>query len=205
MISSKATRDKLKDVSLKFYCHQFSRGVQAGRPLSRRWVFAEQCLCTGDPAKICDHTRLYRIQFWETPDEEAAKLQKDWADRIGVFFSDGPNNIHVPPHFLDVLWTAAVAADGVLRSIELKVQEHKPVGWAVFEATFKEHQEPFELPVGSMSRPLRAPRDNPTVVELRALREQLRSIESSLRWIETSVLSSVQHQRERDDQGEPAE
>jgi hypothetical protein len=59
----------------------------------------------------------------------------------------------------------------------LSVQPQKGGGWAVFEATLKEEiAEPFELPVDKRSRPkISPPRADPTVVELRGVRAQLRS------------------------------
>jgi hypothetical protein len=187
MISSSkempSTRDILKDEFLNFNCYQFSRGVKTGRPLSRRWVSAEQCLCTRDTPKICDPSRLYSIHFYETSNEEEANKQKDLerypdisADRIGVFSpDDGDSFIYVPPQFLDTLWTAALAADGVLRSIQLSVQPQKADRWAVFETTLKEEiAETFELPVDKRLRPkVGPPRADPIVVELGAMRAQL--------------------------------
>jgi hypothetical protein len=181
-----STRDILKDQYLTFNCYQFSRGVKSGRPLSHRWVSAEQCLCTHDSVRICDPGRLYNLRFYETSNEWEAVHQKEIIgtypdippDRIGVFRADGETSlVSVPPDFLDVLWNAALAADGVLRSISLSVQPQKGGGWAVFEATLKEEiAEPFELPVDKRSRPkISPPRADPTVVELRGVRAQLRS------------------------------
>ena len=179
------TRDILEDQFLNFNCYQFSRGIKAGRPLSGRWVCAEQCLCTRDTPEICDRTRLYTVCFYETSDKEEAEKQKRLSekypdtprDRIGVFQPDREITfIYIPSHFLDVLWAAAIAADGVLRSIQLSVQPQKSGGWAVFEASLKEEiAEPFELPVDKHSRPkVGAPRAEPAVIELRAVRAQLR-------------------------------
>jgi hypothetical protein len=136
MISSKetpSTRDILKDEFLNFNCYQFSRGIKAGRPASSREVSAEQCVCTRDTSKICDPSQLYSLCFFETSDEQEAENQKRLSkypdippDRIGVFDPDGKTSfIYVPPDFLEALWTAAIAADGVLRSIQLKVQPQK--------------------------------------------------------------------------------
>jgi hypothetical protein len=187
MTSSKAARDILEDHSVTFNCYQLSRGVRTRRPLSRRWVYAEQCLCTQDTTETCDTSKLYNITFYEASDEEAAKLQGDMEkypdiplDRIGVLHPDGePNLVHVPSDFMDVLWGAAVEADGVLRSITLTVQPQKQEGtWAVFEVTLSEQiAEPFELPVDKSFRPkVSPPRASQMVVELQAVRAQLRAL-----------------------------
>jgi len=179
--ATSSTRDFLKDQLLTFNCYQFSRGVRATRPLSRRWVSAGQCLCTHDPDKICDPSRLYDLHFNESSDEEAANELKEInerfpdipPDRIGVFNPDGEMSfIYVPPHFMDVLWSAAIAADGVLRSVSLTAQPQGERRWAVFEATLNERiAEPFELPIDKSGRPKAIPpRANPVVAELRALR-----------------------------------
>jgi hypothetical protein len=94
-------------------------------------------------------------------------------DRIGIFNpNEDLNFINVPTEFLNVLWKAAIAADGVLRSIQLTVQPQKGGSWAVFEAYLKEEiAETFELPVDKQSRPkIGPPRADPVVAELRALR-----------------------------------
>jgi hypothetical protein len=187
MISATATssaRDVLEDQFLNFNCYKFSRGINAGRPLSSRTVSAEECLCTRDTTKICDSDFLYSFHFRETTDEEQAERQRDTSekypdispDRIGVFRPNTETFIHVPPHFLDVLWRAALAADGVLRSIQLTVQPQKGGGWAVFEVYLKEEiAETFELPVDKHSRPKAGPpRANPVVIELREMRAWLR-------------------------------
>src|SRR5262249_52105873 len=126
----------------------FSHGMKSGRPLSRRWVVAEQCSCiahTPSPRSsrrdAIDLSQLYSIQFYETSDEEEANHQKEmknipdvFPDRIGVFKPDGyPSTIFVPPHFLDVLWSAALTAGGVARTIKLAVQPEKEGRLAVFE------------------------------------------------------------------------
>jgi len=186
MASANGSRDILNDHFLNFNCYQFSRGIRAGRPLSHRWVSAEQCLCTRDTAKICERNRSYSFSFSETSDEQEAEHQKNLSerfsdipyDRIGVFHPDGRETfITVPPHFLDALWTAAIAADGVLRSIQLSVQPQERADWAVFEASLKEEiAESFELPHDKNSRPLIGPpRVQPMVTELRAVQALLRS------------------------------
>jgi hypothetical protein len=73
---------------------------------------------------------LYSLYFYETSDEEEAENQKEC---IGVFRPGETSFIYVPPDFLEALWTAAIAADGVLRSIQLTVQPQKGGHWAVFE------------------------------------------------------------------------
>jgi hypothetical protein len=97
-------------------------------------------------------------------------------DRIGVFLPDDKfNSINVPSESLNVLWKAAIAADGVLRSIQLTVQQQRGGSWAVFEAHLKEEiTETFELPVDKQSRPkIGPPRPDPTLLELRLIRERL--------------------------------
>jgi hypothetical protein len=193
MISSSkgtpSTRDILEDRLLTFNCGQFARGITASRPLSHRWVTAKECLCTHDTREICDPTRLYNLQFYELSDEAMAQRQRDLSekypdtppDQIGVFQPDGgPTSIFVPPHFLDVLWNAALAADGVLRSITLTAQPRKRGGWSIFDVSLSEEMaEFFEWPLDKNSNPKFAPpRNDPAVVELRAVREQLRW----LRW-----------------------
>jgi len=162
MISSKgtpSTRDILEDQHLTFNCHQFSHGVKAGRPLSRRWVVAKQCSCiahTPSPRSsrrdAVDLSQSYSIHFYETSDEEEANHQRQMSekypdilpDRIGVFHSDGdPAMIYVPPRFLDVLWSAALTAGGVARSINLAVQPQKEGDLAVFEVELIE--QPLKL------------------------------------------------------------
>ena len=182
--SKEMTRDILKDQHLTFVCYHLSRGVRAKQPLSRRrrWVSANDCVCTRDTKEICDPTRLYSFAFYETLDEEGAEqmdlFQKDTPrDRIGVFDPDsGPTLIRVPTHFLDLLWDAGLAADGVLRSIEITIQSQNPGGWAIFEASFNEKfAEPFDWPLDKNLRPKVAPPPaDPTVVELRVLRTRLR-------------------------------
>jgi hypothetical protein len=193
---------------LKFNCYQFSRGVEAGRPLyrslARRWVSADKCLCTDDSANICDRGVLYGLLFGEDiSDEERAKYQKKdeerakmWdevrakyqvqfekgpeipPDRIGAFsLNYHRGNIGVPRHFMDALWAAAVAADGVLRRVELVIQQHNSEVWNIFEASFTEElAEPFDLPTDKELRPkVGPPRADPVVLELRALGLKARS------------------------------
>jgi hypothetical protein len=120
--STPPNRDTLQDQRFAFNCGQFARGITAGRPLSHRWVTAKECLCTDDTPEICDPTRLYNLNFYELSDEAMAQRQRDLSekypdippDQIGVF-DDGSTSIFVPPHFMDVVWNAALAADGVLR------------------------------------------------------------------------------------------
>jgi hypothetical protein len=180
-----STRDILEDRVLHFNCYEFTRGVKVGRPLSRRWVSAEQCLCTRDTAEICDASILYSLQFHETSGEEEAKYRKETyekrpdipPDRIGAFsLNNNYCNISVPPHFMDALWTAALAADGVLRSIQLSIQPFNSEIWNVFEATFKEElAEPFELPTDKQSHPkVGPPRVDPVIGELRRVQALLR-------------------------------
>lgn len=178
------TRDVQKDEHLTFVCYHLSRGVRAERPLSRRhrWVSANNCVCTHDTKQICDATRLYSFAFYETSDEDEAEqtdlFEKDTLlDRIGVFEPDkGPTLIRVPTHFLDLLWNAGIAADGVLRSIEITIQAQNRGGWAIFDASFNERlAQPFDWPLDKNSRPKVAPPPvGPAVVELRNLRARLR-------------------------------
>ncbi|MFY9841207.1 MAG: hypothetical protein WAK55_33005 [Xanthobacteraceae bacterium] len=96
-------------------------------------------------------------------------------DRIGAFsLNHNHGSIEVPPHFMDALWSAALAADCALRRIELVIQEHNSEVWNVFEATLTEElAEPFELPTDKQSRPkLGPPRANPVLLELQALLSQ---------------------------------
>ena len=188
MVSLK--RDILGDERLTFNCYQMSRYVRAARPVSRRGVSAEQCLCTDDRQKICEPGLSYSFDFFETSDEEEETDQKTTSernldippDRIGVFFPDGRDSrIHVPCDFMESLWAAAVAADGVLRSFTISIQPQGREGlekglWAVFEVTLNEMiAEPFELPVDKHFQPkISPPRAEPAVVELRALRRELR-------------------------------
>ena len=181
--SKEITRDILKDQHLTFVCYHLSRGVSAKRPLSRRrrWVSANDCACTRDTKEICDPTRLYSFAFYETSDEEGEQMdlfEKDAPpDRIGVFDPDrAPTLIRVPTHFLDLLWNAGLAADGVLRSIEMIIQSQNRGGWAIFEASFNEkYVEPFNWPLDKNLRPkIGPPPADPTVVELRELRTRLR-------------------------------
>ena len=147
-------------------------------------------MCTDDREKICAPGLLYSFDFSETSDEEEESSQKRTSertldippDRIGVFFPNGENSrIHVPCDFMESLWAAAVAADGVLRSFTISIQPQGREGlekglWAVFEVTLNEMiAEPFELPVDKHFQPkISPPRAEPAVVELRALRRELR-------------------------------
>jgi hypothetical protein len=146
---------------------------------------------------------MYTIGFYERSDEEEAKHQQDVSeknpdippDRIGAFQLDREFNglISVPPHFLDVLWNAALAADGVLRSISLTVQPQKRGGWAVFEVTLSEAIAD-ELPFDKGGRPkVISPRADPVVAELRALklRPQWRSWVSGIAVIAAGVLVAL--------------
>ena len=148
MVSSTGTssRRKSQDQWLTFNCYQFSRGVTAERPRSRRWVSAEQCLCTHDPDKILDATLPYKIFFIEMSEDEETQERKRleelrWPpDHIGVLnLGIGRESwINVPSDFMDLLWTAAIAADGVLRSIELTVQQQPEGRLVIFEVRFSE-------------------------------------------------------------------
>ena len=183
-LSVKQTRDVLNDQHLTFVCYQLSRGARAERPLTRRhrWVSANDCVCTRDTKEICDPTRLYSFAFFETSDEEEAQqmdlFERDTpSDRIGVFDPEkGATLIRVPDHFMDLLWNAGLAVEGVLRSIEITVQPQNRGGWAIFEASFSEkHVAPFTWPLDKNSRPkVASPPADPMVVELRALRTRLR-------------------------------
>jgi hypothetical protein len=146
--------------------------------MSRRWVSADQCLCTHDEQRICDPGQLYSICFYETSDDEEAKNRQQLfeqyphipADRIGVFdpSGGGTNLIYVPPHFLDLLWTTAVAGGGVLRSISLSLQPQDNERLAVVEAILHEEiTEPFRPPKASQ------PRTGDPAVELRGRRTLL--------------------------------
>jgi len=184
MVSSTGTsptRNILKDQWLTFNCYEFSRRVSAGRPRSRRWVSADKCLCTRDPGKILDATLPYTIFFVEMSEEEERQEKKrleglGWPpDHIGVLNLgiDGDSWVNVPSDFMDLLWTAAIAADGVLRSIELTVQQQQPEErLVIFEVRFSEKMgEPFKVQYDKRSRPIiTPPRADPVVAELRALR-----------------------------------
>lgn len=161
--SQETTRDIAQGRYLTFSCPHFSRGARAGRPMSRRWVSADQCLCTHDEQGICDPSQPYNICFYETSDDEEVKNRQQLceqyphipADRIGVFDPGGGgiNLIYVPSHFLDLLWTTAVAAGGVLCSISLSVQPQDNERWAVVEAILHEEiTEPFRPPKTSPPR-----------------------------------------------------
>jgi hypothetical protein len=122
--------------------------------MSRRWVSADQCLCTHDEQGLCDPSRLYSFCFYETSDDEVVKNRQQLfeqyphipADRIGEFDpSGGTNLIYVPSHFLDLLWTMAVATGAVLRSVSLSLQPQHNERWAVVEAIIHEEvTEPFK-------------------------------------------------------------
>jgi len=184
-----STRDILEDQWLTFNCYHFSRHMRSGHPLSRRWVSAEQCLCTND-TEICQPGQLYAFWFYEISAEELANHQKETSkrnpdippDRIGVFRPDGEHStIYVPSDFLEELWAAATAADGVLRRITISIQPQGREGlekglWAVFEVALDQQiAEPFELSMDKHFRPkIGPPRADPAVVELRALRAELR-------------------------------
>jgi len=182
MVSSAGTssRRKSQDQWLTFNCYQFSRGVTAERPRSRRWVRAEECLCTDDPDKISDATLLQTISFHEVSEEEETQEKKEleehgWPpDFIGIL-GGAQSWVNVPSDFFDLLWSAATAADGVLRSITLKVQRHED-RWIVFEVGLSEKMgEPFKVQYDRRSRPILTPsRDDPVVRELRAVRAQLK-------------------------------
>jgi hypothetical protein len=113
-------------------------------------------------------------------------------DRIGVF-DDKFNSINVPSDFLNVLWNAAIAADGVLRSIQLTVQPQKDGRWAIIEVHLKEEiAEPFELPFDKGGRPkVILPRANPVVAELRAPKLRGRSWVSGIAIIAAGVLVAL--------------
>jgi hypothetical protein len=85
--------------------------------------------------------------------------------------------IYMRPQFLDTLWDAALAADGVLRSITLSGQPQDKEHWAIFEISLNENiEDHFELAFDKGVRPkISPPRADPAVVELRGLRAQLRS------------------------------
>jgi hypothetical protein len=173
-----STRKILQDRHLIFNCFQFSRGATAERPRSRRWVSADQCRCTHDPNKILDATLAYTIHFREASEEEEAQEKKESEkygmppDCIGEFESVQGSWINVPSDFLDLLWAAAIAADGVLRSIELTVQRQGGERWAIFEVRFSEKMgEPFEVQYDKRSRATIIP-PHPVVRELRAQRKR---------------------------------
>jgi hypothetical protein len=95
MVSASATsstRDVLEDRFLTFNCYKFSRGINATRPLSRRWVLAEECLCTRDTTdKICDRNTSYSLHFRETTEEEVSEIMNRITDPdipwiVSVFF-----------------------------------------------------------------------------------------------------------------------
>ena len=147
-----------KITTLKFECFEFSRYMSAGRTMYPRGVSAEQCQCTDDPERICDSTSGFTLIFQETPDEkQAATIEEEHKELVELFKksaaeveSDYPANgigsfhpiektgyIHVPPRFLDNLWEAALAADGVLRLISLTIQPQEG-GWAVLGVHLRE-------------------------------------------------------------------
>jgi hypothetical protein len=153
---------------------------------------------------------LYGLWLGEISDEERAKYQKENeerakyqqkgpeipADRIGAFsLRHNRVNIDVPPHFMDALWTAALATDGALRRIELIIGQLDSEVWNVFEATLTEElAEPFELPVDEGGRrKVMPPRADPVVAELRALklRPQWRSWVSGIAIIAAGVLLAL--------------
>jgi hypothetical protein len=144
---------------LTFHCRDFSRTLRSGRPRSRREVVAEDCSCPRPPEEgICDPTYSYTMNIWEVEDEAHEEEKKRgvelgiYPERIGVFIpSDGVARIFVPPSFMNVLWDAALAADGGLRSIDLEVkrQRHRSgkatsqekVMWAVIGISLRERIE----------------------------------------------------------------
>jgi hypothetical protein len=180
MVSAKA-RNILKNQWLTFNCYQFSRGVTAGRPRSRRWVAADKCVCTRASDKDFDDALLHTIFFREVSEEEETEARKQSEEygglshEIGVLRNDGEAQVNVPSDFLDFLWAGAIAADGVLRSISLAVQRHENY-WVISEVRLDEKMgEPFEVQYDKRSRPkISPPRDDPVVRELRAVRTQLK-------------------------------
>jgi hypothetical protein len=179
--STASTRDILNDQLLTFSCRDFSRGMRSERPKSRRWVSAEQCLCTNDTDKICDPTYLYTLVIYELSDEEVeehARRNEEISrrnpgippDRIGVL-SKRHTIIYVPSDFLDVLWAAAVAADGVRRSIQLTVQPQDEERWAIFGVTLDERfAEAGEVTYKGDRPQLAPPRAHPVVNIVNELR-----------------------------------
>jgi hypothetical protein len=136
----------------------------------------------------------------EEETQERKRLEElGWPpDHIGVLnFGIGPESwINVPSDFMDLLWTAALAADGVLRSIELTVQQQQPEErLVIFEVRFSEKMgEPFKVQYDRRSRPIiTPPRADPVVAELRALklRPQWRSWVSGIAIIAAGVLLAL--------------
>jgi hypothetical protein len=136
--------------------------------------------------EICSRNVLYELFITEIWDEEAEEKRSEISskypdippDRIGAFNPEEGNAfINVPPRFMDVLWTAAVAADGVIRSIDLRVQ---PQGqskqhWAIFDISLSERiADIHELGFDKNGDPkVSPPRPDPAVIELRGMRARL--------------------------------
>jgi hypothetical protein len=183
--------------------HEFSRYVHAGR---RRTVTASKCLCTWQSAKICDRTQLYEINFrpqatrlifWKETDTLYRAFDREktegpdvWPpDRIGAFVpadeeGKGYANIDVPPQLMDLLWEAALAADGVIRKITLyvKPQKAKAGYWWVFSVTLHENiWDDVELLVDAPKES--PPRPNPAVVELRSVQAELKGVQAELKGV----------------------
>jgi hypothetical protein len=166
-----------------------------------RWVIASKCLCTHQSEKICDPTQLYRSAFyWQLPSrlifpkDTDLKIEDSWPpDAIGSFIPENEHavahaNIYVPPLFWDLLWEAALAADGVIREISFTVKPQKRNGqihvgcWWVFEVYLHEKiWDGVELRVDKDGVPRPSPpRANPGLIELRDVREELKSVHERL-------------------------
>ena len=190
--------------SLTFNCYEFSRYMQATHkgvsPIGRR-VTASKCLCAYQGVKICDPTQLYEIHFRPQltglffPKDTDLKDDPDVypPDRIGAFVpadeeGKGHADIDVPPQLMDLLWEAALAADGVIREITLSVKPQKRTAgyWWVFSVSLHEEiWDDVELRVeknkdGKFVPRLSPPRANPGLIELRDMREELKSVHERL-------------------------
>jgi hypothetical protein len=193
--------------SLTFNCYEFSRHMTAdhkGVPALGRWVTASKCLCTHQSDKICDPTQLYEMHFYrQLPSllifrkDTDLKIETSWPpDAIGSFIPEhehaaegvGHANINVPPQLMDLLWEAALAADGVIREISFSVKPQKRNGqihvgyWWVFYVSLHEKiWDGVELRVDKDDVPrLSPPRADPAVVEMRGVQAKLKDIQAEL-------------------------
>jgi hypothetical protein len=192
-MNGRPARKILEERHLTFNCYEFSRAVTAGRPRSSRWVSAERCQCTQDPHKILDVGPLCTISFREMSEEEEKKELEKYGsapDEIGVLREDQSAGVMVPSDFMDPLWAAAIATDGVLRSISLKVRRHDENNyWVITEVAFSEKSgEPIEVQYDKRARATIIP-PHPVVRELRAQRK--RPVWSGIAIIAAGVLIAL--------------
>lgn len=123
------------------------------------------------------------MTFVETSNEEQDEKRRSSAnvpftDRIGVLdTSDLRAHMAISHDFMDVLWDAALAKDGVVRVITLTVQRQGGEdSWAIFDVQLSEGiTDEFELRYDKEGKPQSSPpRADPVVVACKAVRTQLR-------------------------------